>query len=277
MFRLPRIFWSAAAVRDTAAAVAALLLGASTATGRLAAQEPADPDKAIATADTEAELLSAMELAAVATARQGAVARAVADAIQGGLPPEALLRAIDALLILDRPREAGPVLLSLTRHRRVEARRRAVAALAELAPEGAAAALRTAVGDPDREVRETAMLGLGRLGDRTSVPTLLAALEAGSTRALTPLAQLVGPEDVPRILDRVGRTPLDRLEPALRTLGTRGDLPESVRVDVVARLRDLGTARARSILEEMATTLPRRGLDELRGAIDAALRRLPDA
>jgi HEAT repeat protein len=109
------------------------------------------------------------------------------------------------------------------------------------------------------------------------VPTLLAALEAGSTRALTPLAQLVGPEDVPRILDRVGRTPLDRLEPALRTLGTRGDLPESVRVDVVARLRDLGTARARSILEEMATTLPRRGLDELRGAIDAALRRLPDA
>jgi len=235
--------------------------------------EDLDARDAVAAATTEGELVAAIELLTL-DPRPGA-SRLLVELIRRGIPGEALLRAIDGLLLLDEPRVAGPVLLELMSHRRAEARRRAVTALVELRPRGVEAALRSAVGDLDREVRETAMLGLGRLGDRSAVPVLFAALERGANRALVPLSRLIGDDDVPRILDRLGRTPLERLGPALRVLAGRGDLSEETRVSVVAALGELGTAGAREILEGVAEELPPRGVETLRSTVEDALRRLP--
>jgi len=197
----------------------------------------------------------------------------IADRIRRGLPPELLDLAIDTLGALGKP-EAGPILIELLDHRRASARAKAIAALLACHARGADAALSSALSDPDPRVRGAAATGIGQLGARSSLEPLFVALDRGVYEAATAIAQIAEPAEVPRLVASMSRVPFDAISPALSELLARANVPESAKLDVVARVQALGTVEAKTFLDELLATLPVERPTPLRRAVEAATQRM---
>jgi hypothetical protein len=275
--------------RPSGALALSLFLGAalsgSFATPTSAQRRPRPAPAAPAADPALAELVTKLE-SGDATAIQEAlealglrgtadVVAPIAARIRRGLPSDLLELAVDTLAVTGR-NEAGPVLVTLTTHRRPAIRLKAVQGVAALKPRGAEQSLALALGDADAQVRSAAAIGLGQLGARGSVDRLFLALEHNVLEASTSIGQLASPAEVTRLLGYVGRLGFDVLTPALNEVLARADVPERSKLDVVARLAELATSGAKIFLQDYAATLPPGAGGAVRRAAEDAAMRIAD-
>jgi hypothetical protein len=172
------------------------------------------------------------------------------ERIRAGLAPELLDTAVVTLMALGQP-SAAPMLFELAHHRRPEVRLRAIEAIVALAPKGAEDALRARLSDQDARVRSAAALGLGEIKAVSSVDLLFKALDKGNFEASLAIGKLLRPEQIPRLLAYLGKTPLQSLGPALGEVMQRKDIGEKDKLMVVSRLQDVGTPEVKSYLGDL--------------------------
>lgn len=172
------------------------------------------------------------------------------ERIRAGLAPDLLDTAIVTLMALGQP-SAAPVLFDLSTHRRPEVRLRSIEAIVSLAPKGAEEVLRNALSDQNPQVRSAAALGLGEIKAVGSVDLLFKALDHGNFEASSSIGKLVPREQIPRMLDYLGKTPLQSLGPALGEVLQRKDIGDREKLAVVSRLQDVGTPEVKSYLGDL--------------------------
>ncbi|MFT3922380.1 MAG: HEAT repeat domain-containing protein [Myxococcales bacterium] len=200
------------------------------------------------------------------------VAALLGERIRAGLPPDLLNSALDALSLLNQP-SSSELFVSLTRHRRPSVRVRSVQALVALHSKDAEPALVAALGDSAPEVREAAAEGLGHLGSTGSTDVLFQAFDRGVVSAGRAIGKLVSDNQVPRVLEFIGRAPLSSLTPVFDSLLTRRDISEATKLTIVNSIAELGTAEARGYLEGLSQKLPD-APPRVRKTIDDAVMRI---
>jgi hypothetical protein len=172
------------------------------------------------------------------------------ERIRAGLAPDLLDTAIVTLMALGQ-QSAAPVLFDLAVHRRPEVRLRSIEAIVSLAPKGAEEVLRTALSDQNPQVRSAAALGLGEIKAVGSVELLFKALDHGNFEASASIGKLVRGDQIPRMLDYLGKTPLQSLGPALGEVLQRKDIGDRDKLAIVSRLQDVGTPEVKSYLGDL--------------------------
>lgn len=182
-------------------------------------------------------------------------ARPIAERIRRGLPPPLLDIAIATLSVLGS-RDAGPVLLELTHHRRPAVRVAAVQAIAATRPAGGERALASALADAEEGVRAAAALALGEMGASGALDPLFQALERGIPEAATAIGQLARAAEIERFLGYLGRLSFELVTPALREMLLRDDLAERARLTIVRSVAELASPGARAFLEQLVDSLP---------------------
>jgi HEAT repeat protein len=174
----------------------------------------------------------------------------LAERIRQGLPPELLETAIVTLMALGQPK-AGPVLYELTAHRRPDIRLRAVEAIAATNPPGAEDALSAALSDSDPRVRAAAATGLGEVGSASSLEKLFLALDRGNMEASGAIGRVMPPAQVKRLTGYLGQIPFRSLGPALAQVLRRSDVSESQKLELIARLQEVGTREVKGYLGDL--------------------------
>ena len=216
----------------------------------------------------EDEVRTALETAATLPA--GDVLPMLEERVRSGLSRVLLDVAIDSLMLLDSKSEA-PLLSDLARHRRPEVRVRALEVLGRLkAVPSAERVLTDALGDQAPEVRSAAASALAELGSRSSLPALERALDRGVDGAARALGRLAKPDDLGRLLERVGRTPTTLLTPMFAALLARKDVPDPDKLRSIEKLAGLGGEEASNALSELHAQLPSEASPRVRKALDEA-------
>lgn len=221
--------------------------------------------------DSQEQVQLGIETLGLAPSARGAVAL-VARA-RRGLPPDLLLAAISTLGAMQQ-REAIPFLVELSRHRRANVRGRALESLASIGGNEAKVALRRGLDDADAEVRVAAVRGIGSVGDTEALPLLVRAFDRGVYEAGDALGALGGADEVRFLVGHLGHAPLQVLLPGLGEALGRADLPQRLRLDVVARLTELATVEVRTFFESIAPSLPGPNGDPVRRAVADAIVRI---
>jgi HEAT repeat protein len=174
----------------------------------------------------------------------------LAERIRQGLPPDLLETAIVTLMALGQP-NAGPVLHELSMHRRPEVRLRAIEAISATNPPGAERTLTAALSDADTRVRSAAAVGLGEIRAAGAVERLFLALDRGNMEASGAIGKIIAPGDVPRLSGYLGQVPFRNLGPALAEVLQRTDVSEKSKLEIVARLQEVGTPEVKGYLGDL--------------------------
>lgn len=198
---------------------------------------------------------------------------ALCERLRRGLAPNLAVQAIEALEVLGH-RASIPTLLSLAHARNHSVRARAIGALGVFGGADVLPTLRAAVDDVDPLVRVAAVRSLGRAHDAASMSLLSRAFDRGVHEAAEVICTLGGADDVRALLGHLGHVPLDTLLPGLAAALRRAELPQRLRLDVVARLADLGTQSVRVFFESVMPTLPGPASDPVKRAISDAILRI---
>jgi HEAT repeat protein len=177
----------------------------------------------------------------------------LAARIRAGLPADLLEAALVTLTALSQP-NAGPVLFELTAHRRPQIRLRAVEAITATRPAGAEQALVAALSDSDPAVRSAAATGLGEIGAKGALEKLFLALDRGNLEASGAIGKAIAPSDVGRLVGYLGKVPLAQLGPALAQVFQRSDVTEKAKLEIVARLEEVGTAEVKGYLGDLVAS-----------------------
>jgi hypothetical protein len=214
-----------------------------------------------------------MAIEASATVGTPDVIPLIQERVRAGLPPDLLEIAMDSVLMLGHP-SSEQLFATLSRHRRMTVRRKAVQALVSLRAPGAPAVLSQALSDGASEVREAAAEGLGELGATSAIDRLFLAFDRNVVSAGRALGRVAKDEHVPRLLAYLGRLPLTTLTPVFDALLTRRDLSEQAKLSVITQLQEVATAEARGYLEGLAQRLPGDTPARIRRAIDDAVSRI---
>jgi HEAT repeat protein len=193
--------------------------------------------------------------------------------IREGLPPELLELAVTTLLALGQP-NAGPVLYELTTHRRSDIRRHAIEAIAATRPVGAEPVLLTALSDEDAQVGSAAAIALGEVGSPRAVDRLFVALDRGNSEASMAIGKLVAPTAVRKLSEYLGEVPFHHMGPALTIVIARRDVPESEKLELIARLQEVGTPEVRGYLGSLLETSGDSLSAAVKRAIDRAMQQI---
>ena len=172
------------------------------------------------------------------------------ERIEAGLPPELLEAAVVTLMALAQP-EAGPALYELSAHRRPEIRLRALEAISATQPPGAETALVAALSDSDPRVRSAAATALGELRAAGAMEKLFLALDRGNMEASGAIGKVVPAGEVSRLTGYLGQIPLHSLGAALGEVLQRKDVSEGAKLEIIARLEELGTPEVKGWLNDM--------------------------
>jgi hypothetical protein len=158
-------------------------------------------------------------------------------------------------------------------HRLEGLRRGATRALVATKGPHAVVALRAALRSPDAMVRGTAASGLGGLGDRSALDDLFTALEHNVGEAAASIGQLCDPAACQRLLDRVGKSPLDIITSGVDQILFRpqSEISEDDKVKIVGRLRELGTKEAMRYLKDVLDRWPKDASARVRQALKSAV------
>lgn len=199
----------------------------------------------------------------------------LATRIRKGLPSELLELAITTLTALGQPR-AGPILYELALHRRPEVRRQALEAIAATRPRDPEGVLLRALSDEDAQVRAAAAVALGELGTRRSVDRLFVALDRGNGDASAPLGKLVAPGSVSRLNTYLGKVTFAQMTPALATILERSDVAERDKLELIARLQELGTREVKAYLAGLTASPQHPFSPAVQRAIGRAVQQIVD-
>lgn len=202
--------------------------------------------------------------------------KAVAELLRAGQPDVVTDHALDALGRLGS-REAREVLITFTRHRRPQARRRAYTALAQLKDGRDAAVLSLlahGLRDSAPEVRGNAARWLGELRVREAAPDLQRALELGVTDAAAALGKVGDAASVERYDGLLGKLPLAVMLTGYANYLERADLPESTKLHIIAALEDVSGSGVKEFLGERHKNPPKNTTPKLQQAIESSLARV---
>ena len=204
------------------------------------------------------------------------VAKAIVDRLNRGLPPALTLAAIETLGDTQAP-AANEALAWYARHRDVGFRRAAIGALGKLQGAVPARALRNALSDPDDGVRGLAATEIGGLEGNTqvkeTVADLFVALDHKVEEAAVSIGQICDPADCKRLAGKLGIVPFDVMAGALDQVLLRNpkDIDEATKVDIVDRVRELGTADVHQFLVDLQSKWPPRGSQRVKATIEQAV------
>jgi HEAT repeat protein len=232
---------------------------------------PGDVVKRLKSGDP-AQIKSALDDVRTAGRGGAAAVPAIADLLRSGLSPTLTRAALDTLG--DAESEAGAEVLSAyARHRDVALRRAAVEALAKTSGELATRALRHALADSDPAVRGVSATALGARKAREAVPELFAALDRKVPEASASIGILCTPADCERLLGKLGSLPFDVVMAGIDEVLTRpeNDVGDDLKVKIVGKVRELGTAEVNRFFRGVQTRWPARASRRVKQAIDQAV------
>ncbi len=198
----------------------------------------------------------------------------LAELLRSGQPDSITDAALEALARLAMP-SGIDVLSEFTHHRRVGARRRAYAAIAAIRNDRRVPSLlEQGLRDSDRTIREDAAGALGRIGARGSLEILFRAFERGVLGASEAIGRLGTDREVARFHAFLGRMPISVMLGGYDQFLQRRDISESVKIDIINRLREVSGRMVCQSLLTYRDTLPplgRQQPNELRRALTQAL------
>jgi HEAT repeat protein len=221
----------------------------------------------------DAQVRAALDDLKKAQTGGAAAAPAVADVLSRGLGEALTQQAIETLADLESA-EGSPVLAQYATHRTVTLRRAAVKALTRTKGPTAQSALRHALGDPDPQVRGVAASGLGALKARDAVPDLFVALDHKVNEAAVSIGQLCVGDQCDALASKLGKLPFDVVTTGLDQVIFRpaSDINDDLKIKVLGRLRELGTAEANKFLKEVQGHLPKETSARIRQAVEQAVK-----
>jgi hypothetical protein len=197
---------------------------------------------------------------------------ALADFIRRGQVDALTDRAIDALGNTRSP-EALDVLGELTRHRRASAREASYRAIAKIAGARADALLGSGLRDSASPVRGVCARSLGERNAKSQLDLLFLAFDRGVGEAGVAIGQIAEGPAVSRLHERLGDAPIQPMLGAYEKLLLRPDIPESTKLDVLARLGEVATLNVKLFLQGlMASHDWSKQLPVLRAMADTAAR-----
>jgi HEAT repeat protein len=196
----------------------------------------------------------------------------IADLLRAGLSPTLTRAALETLG--DTESEgAGEVLAMYSRHRDLTLRRAAVEALTKTGGDAATRALRRGLSDADPAVRGVSATALRARKAREAVPELLAALDRNVPEASASIGVLCAPADCERLVGKLGSLPFDVVMAGIDEILTRpvAEVGDDLKVKIVGRVRELGTAEVNHFLKGVQTRWPARASHRVKQAIDQAV------
>jgi HEAT repeat protein len=200
----------------------------------------------------------------------------IAERLKTGIPVPLARKALDTLTELEdgAATEACELYLS---HREAEVRVSAVRCLAATHDPASHKPLRRALDDQDARVRSAAAIGLGTAKDVGAIGDLVLALERGVGAAATSIGAVCDGKGCEVLLEHLKSKPLEALSGGLELVLGRKDVPDEVKLHVIAALRALETQAARSMLSEVRGAWPATGSKRVSDALDRAIAELEGA
>jgi hypothetical protein len=207
------------------------------------------------------------------SAKDGAAAvPAVVDLLKEGLPQPLTQAALETLG--DTESDAGSEVLSwYTHHRDVALRRAAVSAIAKTHGATAAKTLRATLSDQDPGVRGLSATALGSLKAKDAVPDLFVALDHKVAEAAASIGQLCADAECDKLAGKLGSVPFDVVTSGLDQVLFRppSEVNDDLKVKIIGRVRELGTADANHFLREVQGKWPATWSQRVKQAIDQAV------
>jgi HEAT repeat protein len=232
---------------------------------------PADAVKRLKSGDP-AQIKSALDDVRMSAKAGAPAVPTIAELLQHGLPPELTQAALDA--IGDTESEAGSAAVAwYTRDRNAAIRRSAVQVLARTRGPAAVTALRASLSDPDAGVRGMSATGLGSMKAKDAVGDLFVALDHKVAEAAASIGQLCAGNECDRLAGKLGSVAFDVITGGLDQMLFRpaADVSDDVKIKVVGRVRELGTAEANRFLREVQGKWPKTWSARVKQAIDQAV------
>lgn len=221
----------------------------------------------------EGQIGAALDDLRIAGTGAAGAAAAVAELLSRGVSEPLTRQAIDTLADLESPAGSG-VLAQYASHRSVAIRRAAIQALTRTRGPAAAPALRRALSDPDGQVRGTAASALGAMKAKDATADLFVALDHKVHEAAASIGQLCAPAQCVELASRLGKLPFDVVTSGLEPVLSRpsAEVSDEVKINVLGRLRELGTGEAHQFLSEVQQRLPKEASARVRQALEQAVR-----
>jgi len=196
----------------------------------------------------------------------------IVDLLRSGLPPSLTRAALETLGDTESP-SASEVMAWYARHRDVTLRRAAVEALAKTRGAAATRALRAALSDSDAAVRGLSATALGDMKVREAIPDLFAALDRDVAEAAVSIGELCTGHECDQLVAKLGSLPFDVVTSGLDEvlLRSSAEVSDAMKLSIVGRVRELGTAEANHFLKGLQAKWPQKGSRHVRQAIDQAV------
>jgi HEAT repeat protein len=234
---------------------------------------PSDAIKRLKSGDPS-QIKSALDDVRVSGKAGVAAVPAIVELVERGQPPGLTQAAIDTLA--DTESEAASVALAwYARHRNVGLRRAAVQALAHTRGAVAIKALRGALSDPDPAVRGISATGLGTLKAKEAIGDLFVALDHKVAESSAAIGRLCAGNECDKLAAKLGggSLPFEVVTSGLDQALLRGlpDVSDDIKIKIVARVRELGTAEAHRFLSDVLAKWPKTGSQRVKQAIDQAV------
>ena len=133
--------------------------------------------------------------------------------------------------------------------------------------------LRAALSDSDAAVRGIAATALGDMKVREAIPDLFAALDRDVAEAAASIGELCTGQECERLVAKLGSVPFDIVTSGLDEvlLRSSAEVSDEMKLSIVGRVRELGTAEANHFLKGLQAKWPQKGSRHLRQAIDQAV------
>jgi HEAT repeat protein len=215
-------------------------------------------------------VLEGLGAARDAGAAAAPAAPAIEDLLRHGATVPVAKAALEALGAIGQGSSSAAI-RPYSRHRTPELRRQAVKALLSTKGAEAISAFEEGLRSGDGVVRGYSASGLGNLGAKEALPDLFAALDRDVTEAAPAIGQLCDPADCKRFVDRLGKVSFEVTTSGLDPILFRAQaLPDDLLLDIVRKLRALGTLEAGRYLADVQARWPASGSAAVKEAIDAA-------
>lgn len=191
--------------------------------------------------------------------------------LRRGSTVQLLERALEVTGSLEQESSSAAV-APYARHRVPKVRRAAVKALLLTKGPIAVKTLRSGLRSKDAIVRGISASGLGELGAKEALPDLFRAFDHRVGEAATSIGQLCNPAECEKFLDRLTRFPLDIMTGGLDQMLFRDpkEFKDEHKLEIVGRLRELGTAEAASYLADVADRWPEDWSERVKKAAEQA-------
>jgi hypothetical protein len=274
-------------VRNPLAALL-ILLSAGLAALPLSAQKPAPAPaagakldtarlkRALETGDEPAKIAALAELAQAPKAMAPQASTLVGELLSRGASVAVLEKALETAQKLAQP-SSSPAIVPYVRHRNPVIRRAAANALASTGGPAAVTALRALLRANDPAMRRLAASALAGLGATEAVEDLFLVLGKDVPGGALAIGQLCKPSECQRLVDMLGKLPMDIMLSGLEPLLLRPDseIPEAFKLELLERLRKLQTEMVSVFLRTVLARFPKDGNVRVRAGIEAAASHKP--